>query len=539
MIEPLIESYWPADLTVPLVEQTVGDLLRNAVAAAPDRVALVDGRVDPTERRQWTYAELLAAAEATARALLARFSPGDRVALWAPNSAEWVIAQQGISLAGMVLVPLNPNYRSQELTYALNQSRAAGLIHADAYRGFDMSGLVTQIRPDLTSMTDSVCLAEWADFIASGDPATPLPAISPSDPLQIQYTSGTTGFPKGALLRHHGVTNASSLAVHQAQLKAGGVYVNAMPMYHIGGGAVTELGTFSQHGTFVLLPDFDPGLVLELIEAYRGTHTLLVPTMLLAVLDHPSRPGRDVSSLEVVMSGATPVPAALVARTKETLDCGVIISFGQTELHGIISQTQIDDTPEDQADTIGRPMPQVEVRIIDPATGATQPIGEPGEICARGYQARTEYFELPEASAQLVDAEGWLHTGDLGSMDERGYLRITGRLKDMIIRGGMNLFPREIEELLSSHPQVAEASVIGVPDERWGEQVGAVIRAADPANPPSRDELNGFCRERIAGFKTPTLWYSVDAYPMTPSGKIQKFKLLESAVAGALRPLGE
>ena len=537
----LTESYWPADLSVPLREQTIADLLRSAAARFPDLIALVDGQADATRRRTWTYSQLLDAAERVAHGLLERFAPGARVAIWSPNCPEWVILQQGLSLAGLVMVALNPSYRRQELGYALRQSRAAGLFFAESYRGFDMAELVHELRPELPHLEHAWSFGDWDDFLASGaerrSVGASLPTVSPSDPVQIQYTSGTTGFPKGALLHHRGVVNASALAGKRARITDGSVFVNAMPMYHIGGGSVTELGTMAACGTFVLLPDFDPGLILELIEAYSGTHSLLVPTMLVAVLDHPTRPARDVSSFEVVMSGATTVPASLVNRAKETFGCDVVISFGQTELHGIISQTEADDSADDQENTIGRPMPQVEVCILDIDTGAVARLGEQGEICARGYQTMLEYFDLPDETAATIDSEGWLHMGDLGSMDERGYLRITGRLKDMIIRGGLNIYPREIEDLLFSHPGVAEVAVVGIPDEVWGEVVGAVIRPADPAHLPTVEELRAYCRDDLAAFKTPSVWFVAEAFPLTPSGKIQKFVLIERATAGALTPL--
>ena len=533
----LAESYWPADGSEPLLEVTVGGLLAATAAKHPDRIALIDGQPDPADRRQWTYQELDALADRVARALLERFDPGDRIAIWAPNMGEWVMIQQGLARAGLVMVALNPNYRRKELLYVLGQSRAVGLFHTDAYRGFDMAGLVEELRPELPHLEHVVSFTRWTDFLDAGSAERQLPRIDPRDPLQIQYTSGTTGFPKGALLCHQGVVNACVFPLQRAQVQDGSVFVNAMPMYHIGGGSVTELGTFGLAGTYVLMPDFDPGLLLELVEAYGGTHTLVVPTMLMALLDHPDRPSRQLATLEVIMSGAATVPASLVARTKDTLDCRMVISFGQTEMSGVISQTEVTDSPQDQSETIGRPLPQVEVRIIDPEDGNTAAIGEQGEICIRGYQAMLGYFELAEETAAAIDPDGWLHSGDLGSMDTRGFLRITGRLKDMIIRGGLNVYPREIEEVLLSHPAVADAAVVGVPDEQWGEEVAAVIRPADPDALPNPVELEELCRQQIASFKRPKLWYSTGEYPMTPTGKIQKFLLQDQIVGGDLREM--
>jgi fatty-acyl-CoA synthase len=539
----LASSYWPADRSQPLLDTTVGDLLRAAAAQVPGRLALVDGSPGPGTRRTWTYAELLSVAERIARALLARFAPGERIAVWAPNCPEWMLLQHGVSLAGMVLVTVNPALRARELRYMLAQSRAAGIFFADVYRGFDMAGAVASLRDGLPGLREAIPLRDWDTFVASGDStsahqgAVTLPPVQPGDPAQIQYTSGTTGFPKGAILHHRGVVNASRFVALGSGVQDGGVWVNAMPMFHIGGGTLTELGTIAQRGTYVLLPGFDPGLVLELIEAYRGTIMLAVPTMLLALLEQPGLAARDLSSLQTVMSGAAVVPAALVRRTTETFGCQTAIVFGQTELHGVISQTQLDDSPEDQSETIGRPLPQVEVKIADPVTGEVMPVGQVGEICARGYQTMLGYFGLPEETAAALDGDGWLRTGDLAAMDGRGYLTIAGRLKDMIIRGGENIYPREIEDVLFAHPDVSQAAVLGLADDTWGERVAAVIKPADPANPPSPAALREYCRECLAGFKAPAEWFFVAEYPLTASGKIQKFRLQEDIAAGRITPV--
>src|SRR6201996_8090138 len=506
-----------------LWETTLGDLLRTVAAEHPDRVALVDAVPDPARRRSWTYAELLTVAERVARALLVRFRPGERIAIWAPNCAEWVLLQQGASLAGLVLVTVNPANRQLELDYVLQRSRAAGIFHAPEYRGFDMAAAVRAARPGAPELREAADLTDWAEFLATSDAALSLPEISPGDPAQIQYTSGTTGFPKGALLHHRSTPNASRFVARGAGVTDGAVWINAMPMFHIGGGALTEIGTFAFRGTYVLMPAFDAELLLELIETYRGTITLVVPTMLSALLSHPDLEKRDTRSLHSIMSGASFVPAELVTRAKEAFGCQFSIVFGQTELHGVITQTHLDDSPDDQSRTIGRPLPLVDVKIADPESGATVPVGTRGEICARGYQTMLEYFEQPEQTGLTISPDGWLRTGDLGTMDHRGYLTITGRLKDMIIRGGENIYPREIEDVLVAHPEVASAAVIGVPDEKWGEQVGAVIVPADPREPPSAETLRAYCRERLASFKAPSLWYFVGSFPTTATGKTQKY----------------
>jgi fatty-acyl-CoA synthase len=530
----LADAHYAADETEELLDITIGDLLRQCAAEVPNRLALVDGSVDPTARRTWTYAELLDAAERIAGALLARFEPGERLAIWAPNCAEWMLLQQGASLAGLVMVTVNPAYKAAELEYVLRQSGAAGIFHTDSYRGYDMTAAVESAREHLPALREVCSFSAFEALISEGDPAVALPAIESGGPAQIQYTSGTTGFPKGALLHHRGVVNMSRFVALRSGVTEGGVWVNAMPMFHIGGGVLTEVGTMTQRGTYVLLPHFDPALVLECLETYRGTITLLVPTMLLAVLDHPDAATRDLGSLRTVMSGASFVPAHLVRRTKEQLGCDFTIVFGQTELHGVITQTNLDDSPEDQSETTGRPLPRVEVKVVDPLTGETVPLGVQGEICARGYQTMQGYYEQPAETAATLKADGWLHMGDLGTMDERGFIRITGRLKDMIIRGGENIFPREIEDLLFTHPALADAVVVGLPHPAWGEQVGAVVRCKAGAPRPTPAELRAFCRESLAHYKAPAEWFFVEDYPTTASGKVQKFELIRRIEAGEL-----
>jgi fatty-acyl-CoA synthase len=526
-------SYWPAE-PGEIRDVTVCDTIRRAAATVPDRLALVDCLPDPAARRQWSYAQFLAESERTARALLARFTPGDRIAVWAPNSAEWIILQQGIALAGMVLVALNPGYRARELEFVLRQCGAVGLFCVDSHRDFAMRELVEEIRAGLPELRDVVSFADWAEFLAGADTGRALPEVTPTDLIQIQYTSGTTGFPKGAMLHHKGLVNEATFVAERAGMTDGGVYVNAMPMYHIGGGAVTSFGAWAKRGTFVVLPGFEPGHLLEAFETYRGTHALVVPTMLISMLDHPDRPRRDLSSIQTILSGAAAVPASLVRRTTELLGCRFSILFGQTETHGVISQTRITDEPEDQANTVGQPLPQLEVKIADPVTGEPAPIGAQGEICCRGYQNMIGYYGLPEETEDTVDDDGWLHMGDIGEMDERGYLTITGRAKDMIIRGGLNLYPAEIEAALTDHPAIEAAAVIGVPDEKWGEQVGAVLRLRAGHTRPSAEELTTFLRGELAPHKTPVFWAFRDELPMTSSGKIQKFMLRDQVVKGLL-----
>lgn len=537
------QSYWPANRTVEMWDITLGDLLRRGAEQVPDRVAFVEGNVAKRTTRRWTYRELLAEAERISRALLKLFSPGERVAIWAPNSAEWILLQHGASLAGIVLVTVNPAYLAAEVQHVLSSAKAAGVFYTSAYRNTDQSAVVMEIRPSLPFLREAICLDLWDEFCAgaeyvdtntsAGEPKEP--KVQPGDMVQIQFTSGTTGRPKGACLHHRGLVNASRFAALRACFPEGGVWVSAMPLFHVGGCAGSQLGAYSQLGTFVMLTQFDAGFMLELIESERGNHVHAVPTMVIALMDHPDRRNRNLTSLKVIMSGGTPVPAPLVRKVMQTFDCRFTITFGQTELNGVICQTSPDDTPERQAETIGRPSPLMEVKIADPVTGEPLPVGQPGEIWARGYQAMLGYFEMREASETTLRPDGWLRTGDQASMDESGYLRITGRLKDAIIRGGENIYPREIEDLLWTHEAIAQVAVVAAPDPKWGEIVAAVVRFEENCRKrPSADDLHAFCRARLAAYKTPALWIFVDEFPVTSSGKIQKFKLREMIASGAL-----
>jgi fatty-acyl-CoA synthase len=533
MASPLTTSYWPADAGEPVLEMTVGSLLRQAVADVPEQTALVAGMPNPADRRRWSYTELLDDAERVARALRATFEPGDRIAVWAPNLPQWVLLELGAGLAGLVLVTVNPAYRASELDYVLKQSRAAGIFLVDEFRGNPMASHLAEISADLTELRRVVRFADWDDFLAEGSSDTALPDVQPGDPVQIQYTSGTTGFPKGAYLHHRGITNNARFTAEWAQVGRGDVWLNPMPLFHTGGCVLGTLGPLWARATQVCVLAFDPDLVLELVETERATIAGGVPTMLLAMMERPSFADRDLSSLRAVISGGSTVPADLVRRIEAALGIRFSIVFGQTEASPVMTQTKLDDTPEDKAETIGRAQPQQEIAIVDEQNRPV-PCGTIGEIVGRGYNVMLGYFEMPDATTAAIDADGWLHTGDLGTMDERGYLRIEGRIKDMIIRGGENLYPREIEELLFTHPAVADVAVVGIPDDKFGEEVAAVVRRAPGHDEVGETELRAYVRERIAPQKAPRRWAFVDEFPLTPSGKIQKFVLREKLVKGEL-----
>ena len=526
----LTSSYWPADDSDVVLDTTVGDVLRAAAAEYPDHTAIIAGNPDPALRRRWTYAELLADAEQTARALLGRFEPGERVAAWAPNIAEWIVLEYAAGLAGLTLVTVNPAYRPSELAYVLQQSGAAGIFLVPEFRS-PMAAYLEEIRSEVPDLREVVLFTEFEEFEASADPSRPLPVVSPDDPVQIQYTSGTTGAPKGALLHHRGITNNARFYAKRLGMQPGETYVSPMPLFHTAGCVLGVLGAAASGSAFVSLLYFDPALALDLIESERSAGMLGVPTMLIAMAEHPTYKERDLSSVRSATSGGTPVPAKLVRKLEADLGVPFTIVFGTTECSPLLTQTRPDDSPADRAETLGQPLPQTEVKVCDPATGEPVAVGAVGELCARGYLVMKGYWNMPEATAAAIDPDGWYHTGDLASMDERGFLRIEGRLKDMIIRGGENIYPREIEDVLFSHSSVAEVAVVGVPDELYGEAVAAFIRPA-PGVTPSKDELFHLCRDQLAAYKTPKHWVVVESFPLTPSGKIQKFVLRQRFVDG-------
>ncbi|MDM0032430.1 AMP-binding protein [Variovorax sp. J22P271] len=444
--------------------------------------------------------------------------------------------QHGASLAGLVLVTVNPAYLKEELRHVLAASGAAGIFHSDGYRGTDMGEVVRQLRGELPQLRESTAFSAWDAFLATSDSTILLPDVQPSDTAQIQFTSGTTGKPKGARLHHRGLVNASRFAAQRAEFPDGGVWATAMPLFHVGGCAGSQLGAMTSRGTFVLQTAFEPGGMLSIIESERVNHLHAVPAMVLRILEHPALPARDGSSLRTLMSGGSQVPASLVERARRELGCRFTITFGQTELCGVVSQTYPGDSLERQTSTIGQPAPWMEVKVADPDSGMPRPLGETGEIWARGYQVMHSYYNLASDMEPAITADGWLRTGDLASMDSAGYLRVTGRLKDCIIRGGENIYPREIEDALLMHPAVHEVSVVGLSDPQWGEIVAAALRLRTGMTPPTTLELHHHCRSRLAAYKTPAAWFYVEDFPTTASGKVQKFALKEQMKSGALTP---
>ena len=531
-------SYTKGPDTPEIVNTTLGDLLKEAATEVPDRTAMIFGHAEIDQRQEWTYAEMYHDAVRVAQAIATHFKPGERVAIWSQNTPQWILVEFGAAMAGVILVTVNPSYQGEELTYVLKQSKSAGIFVSPEYRGNKMMGTVLRVQGECPALRKIVSFAAWEQFLDSADENVELPALHATDPCMIQYTSGTTGFPKGALLHHRGLVNNGYHTMNRAQVSAGDVLLTMMPLFHTGGCVLCVLGAVSHRATQVIVETFEPGLVLDLIDNYKVNSWNSVPTMLVSLLEHPNFTERDTSSVHSLISGGSIVPAALVNKFEETLGATFTIVFGQTECSPVASMVRADDLAIDKATTIGGPMPHVEIKIVDPDTGQTLPTGTKGEYCTRGYHVMHEYFEMPEATARTIDQDGWLHTGDICSMDERGYCKVEGRLKDMIIRGGENIYPREIEALLFQHPTVGEVAVVGLPDERLGEVVGAFIRSA-PGETPDQEELFAYLREHASPQKTPKHWFLMDAFPLTGSGKIQKYVLREQWLDGKILEMRE
>ena len=530
---PLQTSYRERTTDAEVLDISTGDALRRAAAAAPDRTALIEvapegqasivGAASTT--RRWTYAELLEDAELCASWLLNRFEPGEHICLWAPNVPEWIILQYGAALAGMVLVTANPALRADELRHVLDRSQSVALFHVGAFRGSDMAATATEVE---SSVRDRIPMDDLLSRIRGEARTITLPAVAPESAAQVQFTSGTSGHPKGALLRHRSlVTNAAMVAHRIGQ--ADDIVLTPMPLFHTAGSVLGVLGAAATTSTLIIPLMFDPALMLRTIEREKATVIAGVPTMMAALLDQCSKKNYDLSSVRVAYSGGAPVPIELCRQVEKTIGAALVSVYGQTELSPIVCATGPSDSELDKAETSGLPLPQVDVRIADPDTGEVVPVGAEGEVQARGYQTMIGYIGQPDATMRTFLDDGWSRTGDLGRMDERGYIRITGRLSDMIIRGGENIYPVEVENALATHPAISQAAVFGIPDDYWGEIVGAVIIARSGASVPAAEDLVAHVRSKLSPQKTPTAWFTAANLPLTASGKVQKYVLSKQA----------
>jgi fatty-acyl-CoA synthase len=526
-------SYASGTSTVPLLGETIGDNLRRTVARFGDREALVDRG----SGRRFRYAELLDAVEALAAGLVAAgVRKGDRVGIWAPNRWEWVILQYATADMGAILVNINPAYRTHELEYVLNQAGISLLVAAPAFKTSDYRAMVAEVRDRCPQLRSVVFLGdpEW-DALSVGDRSV-LPkiraALSFDDPINIQYTSGTTGFPKGATLSHHNILNNGFFVGELCSYTEEDRVCIPVPFYHCFGMVMGNLGATS-HGSCMVIPaeGFDPRATLEAVAAERCTSLYGVPTMFIAELGDPTFGEHDLSSLRTGIMAGSPCPVEVMKRV--VADMGmteVTICYGMTETSPVSTQTRASDDLERRVSTVGQVHPHVEIKIVDPVTGLVVPSGTPGEFCTRAYSVMLGYWDEPEKTAEVLDAAGWMHTGDLAEMDEAGYVNIVGRIKDMVIRGGENVYPREVEEFLYTHPDIVDAQVIGVPDERYGEELAAWVRLKPGAPELTAEALREFCTGKLAHYKIPRYVRVVDEFPMTVTGKVRKVEMRAESV---------
>ncbi|MEV7725303.1 AMP-binding protein [Streptomyces sp. NPDC087917] len=528
-VEPSLAS---GSSEVPLLRETIGDNLDRTVRAFPDRDALVDMAAG----RTWTYAELAEDVDVLALGLLdLGITRGDRVGIWSPNRAEWTLVQYATAKIGAVLVTVNPAYRSHELEYVVTRAGIRLLVAADRFKTSDYAAMIEEVRPRCPELEFTVLLdgPQWEELSRRGRLADRAAlaragaALHPDDPINIQYTSGTTGFPKGATLSHHNILNNGFFVGELCGYTERDRVCVPVPFYHCFGMVMGNLACTSHGATMVIpAPAFDPAATLAAVEAQACTSLYGVPTMFIAELADPAFDDYDLSSLRTGIMAGSPCPVEVMHEVIERMGMTeVSICYGMTETSPVSTQTRADDSIERRVSTVGRVGPHLEVRVADPRTGATVPRGTPGELCTRGYSVMLGYWGEPEKTAEVVDPEGWMHTGDLAVMDADGYLSITGRIKDMVIRGGENVYPREVEEFLHSHPDVLDVQVIGVPDVKYGEELMAWVRMREGAEPLTADAVRAYCAGRLAHFKVPRYVHVVEEFPMTVTGKIRKVEM--------------
>lgn len=530
-------SYDAGPTDTPILEETIGANFERTVAAHPDTLALVDRG----QGLRYTYAELNAEVDLIARGLMARgIEKGDRVGVWSPNCAQWIVTQLATAKIGAILVNVNPAYRVHELAYALNQSGMRMLISATSFKTSDYAAMIDEVRPQVPDLTDVVFLdgPDWerlrADSAAVGADALAArhAALSNTDPINIQYTSGTTGFPKGATLSHRNILNNGYFTTEGINLRAGERLCVPVPFYHCFGMVMGVLGCMS-HGAAVVIPapGFDPAATLDAIDAEQCAGVYGVPTMFIAMQNHPSFAGRDLSSLRTGIMAGSVCPVEVMKHCVSDMHMAeVAICYGMTETSPVSCQTLIDDDLDRRTATIGRAHPHLEVKVVNPETGETVERGEPGEFCTRGYSVMLGYWNNDEKTREAIDSEGWMHTGDLAVMRADGYCAIVGRTKDMVIRGGENVYPREIEEFLYTHPDIEDAQVIGVPDARYGEEICAWLRLRPGAAPLDAAAIREFTADRLAHFKIPRYVHIVDEFPMTITGKVRKVDMRAESI---------
>jgi fatty-acyl-CoA synthase len=531
-----MRSYAHGTTLTPLLGDTIGENLRRTADRYGDRDALVVR----SQRYRATYRQLYDATSALARALMASgIEPRDRVGIWSPNRYEWVVTQFATARIGAILVNINPAYKSSELQYVLQQSGIKLLMLAKEFRDTDYVAVLNDVRSECPDLDEAVVLdSGWDDLCARGalvteaQLATREGTLQFDDPINIQYTSGTTGFPKGATLSHHNLVNNGFFIGETLGYTEQDRVCIPVPFYHCFGMVLGNLAC-TTHGACMVIPGeaFDPRATLETAAAERCTALYGVPTMFIAELNHPQFAEFDLTSLRTGIMAGSPCPVEVMKKVQSVMHMPeVTICYGMTETSPVSTQSLLDDPLDKRVSTVGRVHPHVEIKIIDPESGRIVPHGTPGELCTRGYSVMLGYWNNDAATRDAIDDAGWMHTGDLATMDAEGYVNIVGRIKDMIIRGGENVYPREIEEYLLTHPDVVDAQVIGVPSEKYGEEVMAWVRVRPNAE-VTADALEQFCSGRIAKYKIPAYWRFVDTFPMTVTGKVQKYRMREMAIA--------
>ncbi|HEY5428903.1 MAG TPA: AMP-binding protein [Solirubrobacteraceae bacterium] len=532
----MTDSYARGDTTMSLLQETIGANLDRTVDRFGDRDALISC----AQGRRYSYAELGAAVDELARALMAAgVCTLDRIGIWSPNCAEWTLVQYATAKIGAILVNVNPAYRTSELEYALTQSGCRLLIAAPAFKTSDYRAMIAEVSGRLAALERVVFLdgPDWDELLAhAGDVAEDelwarSAALTPDDPINIQYTSGTTGFPKGATLTHRNILNNGYFVGEGCRVTAADRICIPVPFYHCFGMVMGNLGA-TTHGAAMVIPApaFEPVATLAACAQERCTSLYGVPTMFIAQLDHPRFDEFDLSSLRTGIMAGSPCPVEVMKRVMDQMHMSEVgIAYGMTETSPVSTQTAFDDPVAQRVGSVGRVHPHVEVKVVDPGTGATVPRDAGGELCTRGYSVMAGYWNDPERTAEAIDADGWMHTGDVATMDADGYVNIVGRIKDMVIRGGENVYPREVEEFLYAHPDIADVQVIGVPDARYGEELMAWVIPRGGSGLDA-DVVRAFCQGRIAHYKVPRYVKLVDGFPMTVTGKVQKFRMREQAI---------
>jgi fatty-acyl-CoA synthase len=529
-------SYSSGESVTPLLGDTIGGNFDATVRAFGDREALVDRAGGASSARRWTYAELAADVDALALGLIELgIAKGDRVGIWAPNCAEWTLTQYATAKIGAILVNINPAYRTRELEFVLNQSGATLLVAATRLKTSDYAAMIAEVRPRCPELDNVVLLGsdQWQALLDAGRRldrgVLDTIELDTDDPINIQYTSGTTGFPKGATLSHHNILNNGFFVGELCNYTEADRICIPVPFYHCFGMVMGNLSATS-HGACMVIPApaFDPVATLETVQDERCTSLYGVPTMFIAELSAPGFASYDLSSLRTGIMAGSPCPVEVMKQVIERMGMTEVgICYGMTETSPVSTQTRADDSVDRRVSTVGRVGPHLEVKVVDPETGRTVPRGTPGELCTRGYSVMSGYWNQPDKTAEAVDPAHWMHTGDLAVMDADGYLAITGRIKDMVIRGGENIYPREIEEFLYTHPDILDAQVIGVPDAKYGEELMVWVRLREDAKELTAESLREFCTGKLAHYKIPRYVHIVDEFPMTVTGKVRKIEMRE------------